>query len=81
MAEMKPNTAYQWKDDEQFSFNGKEFELIINTVRAILNTTESQKVLLLARVSEVLEAQLLKGIETGAVFPAEAKQEGEEPAQ
>lgn len=70
MPEVKPNTPYQWKEEEVFELNGKEFELLINTVRAILNTTESQKILLLARVAELLEGQLVKGIESGKVFPA-----------
>lgn len=81
MSEVKPNTPYQWKEEEIFELNGKEFELIINTVRAILNTAESQKVLLLARVAELLESQLVRGIESGKVFPAPEKPQEPEEVQ
>lgn len=72
---VQPNTSYQWKDDAKFELNGKEFELVINTIRAILSTPESQKVMLLAQTNNVLEALLAKGVESGNVFPVEQKEE------
>lgn len=75
---IQPNTPYQWQDDAKFELNGKEFEILINTVRAILNTPESQKVLLLARTGEILESILVKGINTGVVTPAPVKEASSE---
>lgn len=77
---IQPNTPYQWKDDAQFTLNGKEFELLINTVRAILTTPESQKVLLLAQVNNVLENLLAKEIQSGQVFQVE-ESAGEEKSE
>lgn len=71
----QPNVSYQWKDDAKFELNGKEFELVINTVRAALSTPESQKVLLLAQANNILEGLLNKGLESGQVFQTEVKDE------
>jgi hypothetical protein len=78
MADIKPNTPYQWADQEQFSLNGKEFEFFINTVRAILSTQEAQKYLLISELGKVLEAKLAEGIQDGRVKEAPPKEEKEE---
>lgn len=70
MAEVKPNVAYQWKEDEQFILTGKEYELIINTVNAVLSTPESQKILLLSRVNEILQSKLEQAIKEDRAFEA-----------
>ena len=77
MAEMKPNVAYQWKDDEKFELSGKEFELLINGTRAILNSPEAQKVLVLASFNEVLEKSLKKAFDEGKVFEAPKEDEAQ----
>lgn len=78
MADIKPNTPYQWADQEQFPLNGKEFEFFINTTRAILNTPEAQKYLLIAELGRVLEAKLAEAIKEGRVNEAPPKEEKEE---
>lgn len=70
MAEVKPNTQYQWKEDEVFTFTGKEYEMIINTVNALLSTQEAQKILLLSKVNDVLHTKLVKAIEEDRAFEA-----------
>ena len=67
MPEFKPSASYQWKEDEIFELKGRDLEGLLNIVRTILGTPESQKVLLLSGVNSMLEGILLKGIEDGKV--------------
>ena len=67
MAEMKPNTNYVWNNDQEFPVTGKDFETLLNTSRALLNTPEAQMILFLKRVNEIFEGVLVKGIEDGAI--------------
>lgn len=77
MADVRPNVPYQWGEKELFSLNGKEFEFFINTTRAILNTPEAQKYLLLAELGKILEDKLVEGIKDGRVQEAPQKEENE----
>ena len=64
---MKPNTNYVWNNDQEFPVTGKDFETLLNTSRALLNTPEAQMILFLKRVNEIFEGVLVKGIEDGAI--------------
>lgn len=70
MAEIKPDANYQWKETDEFTLNGKEFEIFLNSVRAILAHPDSQKVLLVSKLGEILENKLVKGITDGVVVEA-----------
>lgn len=79
MAKVKPNTPYQWEDNTQFCLNGKEFEIFINTIRAVMSTPDAQKYLLLAELGKVLEDKLANAVEEGKVFEAPQKEEEKAP--
>jgi hypothetical protein len=70
MSEIKPDASYQWKETDVFTLNGKEFEIFLNSTRAILAHPDSQKVLLVAKLAEILENKMLKAIEEGVVTEA-----------
>lgn len=76
---VEPNVQYQWKDDAKFELSGREFEFLINSVRLVLTTPESQRILMLAQANNVLENLLAKGIETGQVVPLEKKEDDAVP--
>jgi hypothetical protein len=65
------NKHYQWNPDEQFTISGREFGLILNTVRAILSTEQAQQILLAARASDVLEKIMEENIKTGKIVEKE----------
>ncbi len=73
--EAKPNVHYQWKEDEKFEISGRELEIYLNSTRAILSTPESQRVLLLAKINEMLENVIVQGLKDGKVTEMQVQQE------
>lgn len=67
MAELKPNVNYTWDEKSTFTLSGKQFELFINGLRATLATPESQKVLMLNELSNILNEVLSRGIDEGTI--------------
>ncbi len=43
-----PNKKYRWSEDDLFVVSGGEFGVLLNALRAVLNTPESQRILLAA---------------------------------
>ena len=65
-----PNKKYTWTPDTSFELTGAEFGLILNTLRAILNTPEAARILLANQANNVIEEALAKAVETGKVVEA-----------
>ena len=66
-----PNNQYSWKPDEEFIITGREFGLILNTIRSILSTEQAQQILLAARTADVLEKMMAEYVESGKVVEKE----------
>ena len=62
-----PSKNYSWKGDEIFTITGKEFGLILNTIRSILSTEQAQQILLAARAADILEKMMAENVESGKV--------------
>jgi len=69
-----PNKKYTWTPDDQFVISGGEFGLILNTLRAVLNTPEAARILLANKANDVIEATLAKAVEAGIVIEAPEEQ-------
>lgn len=65
-----PDKRYTWTPDDQFTFSGAEFGLVLNTLRAILNTPEAAKILLAHQANSVIEASLARAVEAGVAKEA-----------
>lgn len=65
-----PNKRYTWSQDDLFVISGGEFGVLLNALRAILNTPESQKVLLTDRANSIVEQALARAVENGIVKEA-----------
>jgi hypothetical protein len=65
MGTYDPNKKYTWTPEDKFELSGRDFGLILNTLRAILAKPESQEVLLAHQASNTLEAVLAQAVETG----------------
>ena len=65
-----PNKKYTWTPDDQFTISGAQFGLILNTLRAVLNTPEAARILLANEANNVIEATLAKAVEAGIVIEA-----------
>ena len=60
MAQYDPNKRYSWGPEDKFELSGREFGLILNTLRAILNTEEAAKIILAQQANAAIEAVMAK---------------------
>lgn len=65
-----PNKKYSWTPDDQFTLNGGEFGLLLNTLRSILNTQEAARILLANEANNIIEGKLAQAVEAGVVKEA-----------
>ena len=70
MATYDANKKYTWSPEDKFELSGRDFGLILNTLRAILNTEEAAKILLAQQANAAIEAVLAKGVEADFVKEA-----------
>lgn len=62
-----PSKKYRWEPGTNFFLSGEEFGVTLNSLRAILNTPEAQRILLAERASVAVENALSRAIEMGLV--------------
>jgi hypothetical protein len=67
MAQYDPNKRYTWQPEDKFELNGREFGIILNSLRAILNTEEAAKILLAQQANAAIENIMAKGVEADVV--------------
>lgn len=67
MAQYDPNKRYTWGPEDKFEMNGREFGLILNSLRAILNTEEAAKIMLAQQANAAIESIMAKGVEADIV--------------
>lgn len=70
MAQYDPNKKYTWTKEDVFELSGQDFGLILNTLRAILNTEEAAKIILAQQANSTIEATMAKAVEAGTVVEA-----------
>ncbi len=70
-----PRKQYRWTPDTEFTFNGGDFAVLLNSLRAFLSTENSQIVLLANKAAEALEGQLKVAVETGKAVEVEPQQQ------
>jgi uncharacterized glyoxalase superfamily protein PhnB len=62
-----PNKKYTWNMDAQFVLDGGNFGMLLNALRAVINTKEAQTILLAKQAGDVLEETLAAAVEAGTV--------------
>ncbi len=62
-----PAKKYTWKPEDEFTLKGEEFGLILNALRATLNTPEAAKILLASRANDTIENIIANAVENGVV--------------
>jgi hypothetical protein len=62
-----PNKKYTWNMDAKFVLEGGDFGMLLNAMRAVINTKEAQTILLAKQAGDVLEETLAAGVESGLV--------------
>jgi len=66
-----PEKMYSWNPDETFSISGREFGLILNTVRSVLNTEQAQQIILANKTNEILEKIMEENVKSGKIIEKE----------
>jgi hypothetical protein len=67
MPKYDPSKKYRWEPGSNFFMTGEEFGVILNSLRAILNTPEAQKVLLAERANIAVENTIARAVQQGIV--------------
>jgi hypothetical protein len=67
MATYNPNKKYTWSQEDVFTLSGQEFGLVLNTLRAIVNTPEAATILLAAEASKGIESVMARAVEANIV--------------
>ena len=67
MATYDPNKKYTWTPNDQFTLNGSEFGLILNSLRATISTAEAARILLANEANQVVESVLARAVEADVV--------------
>ena len=62
-----PNKKYTWNMDSKFVLDGRDFGMLLNAMRAVINTKEAQTILLAKEAGDVLENTLALAVEAGVV--------------
>lgn len=63
-----PNKKYTWSPEDTFELSGKEFGLILNTLRAMLSTPEAQLINLVTQANSTIEQIVASSVEEGKVI-------------
>jgi len=71
VATYDPNKKYVWTQQDTFTLSGAEFGILLNTLRAILNTQEASRILLANQSNNILEELLANAVESGIVKEAD----------
>lgn len=62
-----PAKKYRWEPTTVFPLSGEEFGVILNSLRAILNSPDAQRILLANKANEAIENALSKAVQAGLV--------------
>lgn len=62
-----PNKKYGWTPEDQFVMSGNEFGIVLNALRAVLNTQEAARILLANQANTAIEGVLARGVQSGIV--------------
>lgn len=71
-----PDKQYTWTNEATFELSGREFGLILNALRAILNTEQAAQILLAARANDAMEHIIAEYVEKDVIFEVKQEQNG-----
>ena len=66
-----PNKKYTWTPEDSFILSGGEFGLVLNALRATLNTQEAARILIANEANKIVESALQRAVESGVAKEAE----------
>jgi hypothetical protein len=70
MATYDPSKRYSWNPEDKFVLTGNQFGLVLNALRALLNTEEAARILLANEANDAIEKALAEAVENDVVKEA-----------
>lgn len=67
MTNYDPTKKYTWSLEDEFTLSGKDFGLMLNTIRALLNTEEAIRYQLLFKTNEMIENVMSEAANSGKI--------------
>ena len=75
-----PSKRYSWTPEDKFELTGDQFGTVLNAIRAIVGTPETQRIISIMKANDVFENLMFKAVEEGVVLeipePAKSGQMG-----
>ena len=81
MPKYDPSKQYKWEENKEFSLNGNQFGLVLNTLRNYLAKPESQEVIIMLKAEKEMTSLLAGAVEDGSVVEATPESMKEAVAQ
>jgi len=67
VTEYDSNKRYTWTPQDKFELSGEQFGVILNAFRAVLNTPEAVRILLISKANEAIESVMADNVEKGII--------------
>jgi hypothetical protein len=61
------NKKYTWGPEDTFQLSGREFGLVLNALRSVLNTPEAAQIILANEANKSIEEVMAKAVSAGVV--------------
>jgi hypothetical protein len=62
------NKKYTWTPEATFQLSGRDFGLVLNALRSILNTPEASQIILANEANKSIEEVMSKAVSLGTVI-------------
>jgi hypothetical protein len=62
-----PNKNYSWEPEDKFEMSGKDFGLLLNTMRAIVGTEQASHIRLALQCNDAIEGIMATAVAQGIV--------------
>jgi CRISPR/Cas system type I-B associated protein Csh2 (Cas7 group RAMP superfamily) len=70
MATYDSTKRYSWNPEDKFVLTGSQFGIVLNALRAVLNTEEAARILLINEANNAIERALHEAVENDVVKEA-----------
>jgi hypothetical protein len=67
MANYDASKKYQWSNEDVFQISGRDLGLFLNTFRAILNTEEAARIMLVMKAADSIESIMAEYVEKDVI--------------
>jgi hypothetical protein len=61
------NKKYTWAPEDTFQLSGRDFGLVLNALRSVLNTPEAAQIILAHEANKSIEEVMAKAVSLGIV--------------